>query len=161
MNLYIRINVLLFCAFTLCSCFLFRGSDKVSFKPDAVSVNIKGDPQLNLYQNRSHTVYLCIYQLKDPNGFIQLADERGGIEKLMGCNPFDATVANCKRIVVQPGQVLSEMWDRAEGSRFIGVVAGYYDLKKEHVVRLNGISGSKIKMNIDLGAQQILNVKVK
>jgi hypothetical protein len=41
-----------------------------------------------------------------------------------------------KRFVVQPGQELSETLDRAEGAKYVGLVAGYYSVKKEHVLRL-------------------------
>jgi len=164
----IRVKILFLCAIFCCSCSLFGRSSPVgsptggvAFKENAITGTIKGDPQLNLYQNRPHPVYLCIYQLKDPNGFNQLAGERDGIEKLMECGRFDGTVAFSKRIVVQPGQEMTESEDRAEGARFLGVVAGYFDLRREQVVRLNPISSSKIKLTLDLGPREIKNIKVK
>lgn len=168
MKPFIKIGLLFLCAVLSCSCSLFGSSSSagapsggVPFKANAMSASIKGDPQLNLYQNRPHPVYLCIYQLKDPNGFNQLAGEKDGIEKLMECSRFDGSVAYAKRLVVQPGQELTEKGDRAEGARFLGVVAGYYDLQKEHVIRLNPISKSKFTMALELGPRQIQNIKVK
>lgn len=164
----IKGNILFLCALMCCSCSLFGRSSPagspsggVSFKENAITGTIKGDPQLNLYQNRPHPVYLCIYQLKDPNGFNQLAGEKNGIEKLMECGRFDGSVAYSKRLVVQPGQEMVENEDRAEGARFLGVVAGYFDLRKEHVVRLNPISKSKLRMTLDLGPREIQNIKVR
>ena len=43
------------------------------YEKGAVLLNLKADPQLNLYQGSPHTLSLCIYQLRDPNGFNQLA----------------------------------------------------------------------------------------
>ncbi len=124
-------------------------------------MNIKGSPQLNLYHDRSHPVYLCIYQLKDPNWFNQLAIENGGIESLMGCSRLDPSVAFAKRVVVQPGQELIEKGDKAEGARYLGIVAGYYTLRKESVVRLYGISKSRLSFALELGPREIQNIRVK
>jgi type VI secretion system VasD/TssJ family lipoprotein len=131
------------------------------WREKSVDLSIKGDPQLNLYQNSSHTLYLCTLQLKDPNAFNQLIDERGGMEKLLSeCTRFDGSVAYTKRYVVQPGQLVSDKQDHAEGARYMGIVAGYYSMKKENVVRLFPISKS-LSLIIDLGARGILDIREK
>ncbi|HEX9022208.1 MAG TPA: type VI secretion lipoprotein TssJ [Geobacteraceae bacterium] len=128
------------------------------WREKSIEINVKGDPQLNLFQNSSHALYLCTCQLKDPNAFNQLIDERGGIERLLSeCGRFDGSVAYSKRYVVQPGQTITDMQDHAEGARFMGVVAGYYRMKRESVVRLFKISKS-LTMTIDLGPREILDI---
>jgi type VI secretion system VasD/TssJ family lipoprotein len=153
-----------------CSCSLFGGSSSVNVKSEqkgvvyqanAITMNIKGNPQLNLYHDRSHPVYLCIYQLKEPNWFNQSAAENGGIENLMSCGRLDPSVAFAKRLVVQPGQELVESGDKAEGARYLGIVAGYYTLRKESVVRLYDIPKSRFSFTLELGPREIQNIKVK
>ena len=138
-----------------------------AFKKDDITFAIKADPQLNRFQGNAHTLFLCIYQLKDPNGFNQLIEEEGGISKLMECRRFDATVANTKRLVIQPGQELSDVRDRAQGAHFIGVVSGYYGTGKEKVTHLApltmriGDDSSATTISIELGPYEIESVTVK
>jgi type VI secretion system VasD/TssJ family lipoprotein len=137
------------------------GTKPTPWREKSMDLTFKGDPQLNLYQNSSHALYLCVCQLKDPNAFNQLVDEREGMEKILSeCNRFDASVAYAKRYVVQPGQTVTDFQDHAEGGRFMGIVAGYYNMKKEHVVRLFPISKS-LSMVVDLGPRGILNIREK
>jgi len=175
MKLPIKICALLLCGALSSSCSLFGSSSSGNanteqksgtsqgavYQANAITMNIKGSPQLNLYHDRSHPVYVCIYQLKDPNWFNQLAIENGGIENLMGCSRLDPSVAFAKRVVVQPGQELVEKGDKAEGARYLGIVAGYYTLRKESVVRLYDISKSRLNFALELGPREIQNIKVK
>src|SRR5664279_285123 len=102
MKLIVKAGLLFLYIVLSCSC----SSNKVAvpYEKEAMTIIIKGDQQLNLYQGLAHSLYLCTYQLKDPNAFNQLADEKDGVEKLMECSRFDASVAYTKRLVVQPGQ---------------------------------------------------------
>ena len=97
---------------------------------------MKADPKLNIFKGDPHTLLVCVYHLRDPNAFNQQADERDGISTLLECGKFDGSVSAVKRFVVQPGQELSESLDRAEGAKYVGIVAGYYNAKKEAVLRL-------------------------
>ena len=101
-----------------------------------IMLHLKADPQLNLYQGSSHTLLICTYQLRDPNGFNQLSGDENGLYKLLECTPFDGSVTNVKRLIVQPGQDISFTLDRAEGTRYVGFIAGYSQLSKENIVRL-------------------------
>ncbi len=106
------------------------------FEKDGVRLHFKSDPKLNLFQGDPHTLLVCVYNLRDPNAFNQLVEEKEGLKKLLECGRFDSSVASSKRWVIQPGQELSEAMDRAEGAKYVGMVAGYYSLQKEKVVRL-------------------------
>jgi len=72
------------------------------YEKGAVLLQLKADPQLNLYQGSPHTLSLCLYQLRDPNGFNQLAADQNGLYKLLECSRFDPTVATATRLDVQP-----------------------------------------------------------
>lgn len=139
-----------------------------NFKKDNIKLLIKADSQLNRFKSNSHTLLLCLYQLKDPNGFNQLVQEKDGLPKLMECGRFDATVANAKQFVVQPGQEFSEVCDKAEGARYIGIATGYYGMGKEKVTELSpllstreGSGGTGSIVRIDLGPYQISSIEVK
>ena len=106
------------------------------YQKDGIRLRVKADPKLNLFQGDPHTLLVCVYDLRDPNAFNQLADEKEGLAKLLDCGRFDSSVASSKRLVIQPGQELNESMDRAEGAKYVGLVAGYYSLQKDKSVRL-------------------------
>jgi type VI secretion system VasD/TssJ family lipoprotein len=165
----VRVWWLLACAVLLSSCSSAPSRPpEYTYQKEAITITLRADSQLNLYQGSPHTLVLCTYQLKDPNAFNQLTDERDGLPKLLECGRFDGSVAYTKRLVVQPGQVTVETLDRAEGAKYISVVAGYYSLQKATVVRLyqfpvtakSGTPGN-LAIELYLGPQTILDTKGK
>lgn len=137
------------------------------YEKDAVRIHLQGDPQLNLYQGRPHTLVVCVYNLKDLNGFNQLVDGKGGLPALLDCNRFDPGVTYAKRLIVQPGQNTKEALDRAEGARYVGLVAGYYSLHKANSVRIYEIPASlfnnpkKLDIKLHMGPEGIEEAKEK
>ncbi|MRR36701.1 type VI secretion system lipoprotein TssJ [bacterium] len=134
------------------------------YEKNALTVNIRSDPRLNLYQERPHSLVLCMYELKEPNMFNQLSDERGGIYKLMECGRFDGSVAYARRQIVQPGEDVTDVRDRAEGAKYLGIAAGYYDLKKSSSLRLlpiDRIGPGAIVIDLILGPREIQDIRVR
>jgi type VI secretion system VasD/TssJ family lipoprotein len=142
-----------------------------SYEKDAIQLHFVSDPQLNLYQKRAHSLLVCVYHLRDPNGFNQLIDEKDGIPRLLECNRFDPSVTYSKRVVIQPNQEVTELLDRTDGAKFVGIVAGYYTLQKESSVLAYPIPITEVKkgstlvqktakLNIDLylGQQDIMQI---
>ncbi len=103
---------------------------------NAIHLHIMADPELNRYDGTPHTLYLCLYQLQSENAFDQLAEDKDGIYKLLECNLFDASVVRAKSLIVRPGQDSTMDIDRAEGAKYVGMVAGYQLFEKERIVRL-------------------------
>jgi len=144
------------------------------YQRDAIRLALKADPQLNAYDGLPHTLHLCLYQLKDPNAFNQLSGDKDGLYLLLSCSVFDPSVTGFQRLTVQPGQQLSQSFDRAEGSRYVGIAAGYFTLEKERITRFlkipveikrrgwlrqkYGVPG-ELDLKISLGPQQIENVE--
>ncbi len=165
----VRVWMLLACAVLLSSCSSAPSRPpEYTYQKEAITITLRADPQLNLYQGSPHTLVLCTYQLKDPNAFNQLVDERDGLPKLLECGRFDGSVAYTKRLVVQPGQLAVETLDRAEGAKYISVVAGYYSLQKATVVRLyqfpvtaKSSTPGNLAIELYLGPQAILDTKGK
>lgn len=132
---------------------------------DAISLILRGDPMLNLYQGKPHSLIVCVYHLKDLNGFKQLSDENGGLFRLLECSRFDSGVTYAKRLVVQPEQEIRESLDRTEGAKYVGLVAGYYSLHKVNSVRTYEIPVSlfnnpkKLDISLHMGPDNIQEIK--
>ncbi|GFO66905.1 hypothetical protein GMLC_04840 [Geomonas limicola] len=139
-----------------------------NFEQGAIDLNLDSTSQLNLFQKNPHSLLVCLYLLKDPTAFNQVVGEQDGLVKLLQCTPFDQTVTYSRRLVLQPSQSLHEQLDRSDGARFVGVVAGYYNLHRETSVRSFAIpltemeQGSqlvqrpaRLAIDLTLGAQQI------
>lgn len=136
-----------------------------TFQKDAISIHLKADAKLNVDDGVPHTLLVCIYQLKDPNAFNQLSEDTDGIYKLLECSLFDAAVATAKRTIVNPGQDIKIVLDRAEEAKYVAVVAGYYVLQKDRMIRLYDIpvevktkgfikrSKSQVPSNLDIELQ--------
>lgn len=106
------------------------------YEKEAIDIHVKADSQLNLYEGMPHTLLVCAYQLRDPNAFNQLTEDDEGLYDLLECSRFDASVASSKRLIIHPGQDLTFALDRAEGGKYVAIVAGYYLLQKEGMARL-------------------------
>ena len=142
-------------------------SDSSTPPPNVIRLKVLADPLLNRYDRNSHALLLCLYQLKEPDGFRQLAQNKDGVPKLLECGRFDASVINAQLLVVQPGQELSQSCDKEEGARYLGLATGYYTLGKRKVTELlsippgaagNGLQGL---LHLDLGAQEIIDARVE
>lgn len=125
---------------------------KPTYTQNFITVHFKADSQLNLYDASSHALHLCIFQLSDPNAFNLLSEDEMGIAKLMSCDRAEVVttipgVAIAKRYVMQPGDDREYTLDRAEGAKYVGIVAGYYMLQKRNAVRLYAIPVVEEKKN--------------
>jgi len=146
------------------------------YKQSAIQIFLKADPELNLYENVAHTLYLCFYQLKDPNVFNLKARYEDGLYELLDCSLFDPSVTSFERVTLQPGKELSLTLDRAEGSNYFAMAAGYFQMEKDRITRFVEIpveTKSKILtpwkkyyvcrdlvIEITLGAQQIERIEI-
>ncbi len=138
---YWKLFFVIIAVISVCSCASLSPNSSIpppdwQYEQNAVHVNIKVDPQLNLSEGLPHTLVLCVYQLKDPNKFNQLAGDEEGLYQLLECRAFDASVTSYKRLIVYPGQDIEFTWDRSEGAKYIAFAAGYYSLHRDRMVRL-------------------------
>lgn len=109
---------------------------KWTYYPGGLTLNLKADRNLNLFEGFSHNILLCTYQMTAPAAFQELAANLGGIRKLLECARFDQTVVHVERRFISPGQESTFVLDRAEGARHVGLVAGYNDLQPGLVTTL-------------------------
>lgn len=106
------------------------------YEEEAIRLRLKADPQLNQFQGTPHALVACIYQLTLPNVYNQMISEKEGLAKLLQCSHFDVSVASYQRLVIQPGEKITQLIDRAEGVRYVAIVAGYYSIEKEKITHL-------------------------
>ena len=98
------------------------------YKPQSIEISYHADAMLNEFKGSSHALQVVIYQFSNVNKFVELAEYPDGLKKLLKAENFDASVTAVKKIFVDPGESNKLEFDRAENSRWVGVVAGYFDL---------------------------------
>jgi len=109
---------------------------KWHFEREAVRVHVKADSKLNLYNGKEHTLYMCIYQLQELNGFDQLTQDPEGIRQLLECRLFNETVALASSKIIHAGENITIKLDRAEKSNYLALVTGYSaELTNDRMVR--------------------------
>ena len=107
-----------------------------TYEKEAVGLHIQADKQLNLDEGVPHTLLLCVYQLSDPNTFNQLSNDQDGLYTLLECSLFSGGAVAAKRLILQPGKMTALTLDRAEGARYVAIVAGYTILDKDRMIKL-------------------------
>lgn len=150
---------------------------KWGYEKDAIELHAKADKLLNYKNKKAHALVVCVYQLTTPNAFNQLADNREGLYTLLECSNFDpASVSVSKQIVVSPGKDVNIKLDRAEGAKYVALVAGYYaTIEKDKITRLyqipeiketkgffrktTTVKPGKLDIDLILGSKQIQNPK--
>ncbi len=148
-----------------------------TYGEDEIKLTLSADPQLHLHNGVPHTLHLCFYQLRDLNAFNQLTEDKDGLYVLLDCGTFDASVTGFKALIVQPGQKFSREMDRAEGTRYVGIAAGYYNIERERIIYSTRMPvkikrkpptfikkyavPDVLKLDITLGPQQIEKVETK
>lgn len=170
MKQILTLATLLCCLFALSSC-----GSKVPppppapqwvYEQDAITMRLKSSNSLNLNEGVPHTLMIGLYQLRDKAMFNQLASNTDGIYQLLDCKVFDSSVAKVERLFVHPDQDLTIVMDRLAGTKHIGLVAGYFILQKERMVRVIDIPVTisedrksakvdKMQVVVNLGSEQV------
>lgn len=98
------------------------------FAKDAITIKYQADKQLNSFDDKSHSLLIVVYQLSDVNVFNSYAGYREGLLKILDATSFDASVTAFHKEYIEPGSKGTLKLDRAEKTKHIGIVAGFYDL---------------------------------
>jgi type VI secretion system VasD/TssJ family lipoprotein len=102
----------------------------------ALQLRFRAAKDLNAFENKAHTLQVCVYQLDKRDAFDLLKGTPEGIGSLLQCAPFDKSVKSATRIFLQPGETAAHSLDRAEGALFVGVVCGYFASTPEQSAKL-------------------------
>ena len=117
------------CAAVLTASCAGKGKEVPPYVKDAIGIKITAAPDLNFFNNQSHTLVLAVYELSDPNVYKQMLESSDGVVQLLEGKQFDATVLSRRRATVQPGENASFVMDQVEGARYVAVVAGFYSMQ--------------------------------
>lgn len=101
----------------------------------AVRIQYRADENLNTYEEKPHTLLFLVYQLGDVNPFNGLIKDAAGLTKLLQGEKFDASVLSVDRFFIEPGDTNTIDIDRYENVKWVGIVAGYYNLIPGQVTR--------------------------
>ena len=123
----------------LASCGLFKSSGRPAGAPyikGGVNFHLRGDRSLNLYQRSPHALVLCAYQLREVSAFNQMTEDGDGLARLMECGRFDSSVTYAKKLIVQPGQDMYEAMEKTDDSKYVALIAGFYNFQKRNAIKI-------------------------
>lgn len=108
---------------------------RVAYKPSGIVISYASESNLNSYDQSPHSVMLAVYQLDNINAFHQLSGNKAGIQKLLTLNKFDPSVLGIDKRFVYSNESGVITLDRLENTRWVGIVAGYYNLSSNQVIQ--------------------------
>ena len=110
-----------------------------SYAENGLVLQLTSTDDLNLFEGASHTLLMCTYELSSREGFDQLAQSRTGLDKLLECGAFDASVVLSRRRIAHPGRVETMVMDRHENARFVAIVGGFYNMNPARAAMVKAI----------------------
>ncbi len=107
-----------------------------AYEKEGIWLQLASDAQLNIYDNDSHTLVLGIYQLSETQSFYKLLTDKPQISTDLLTGQASKQVLQFDRYVLSPGKATVLKLDRAQGAKFVGMIAGYYDFNAINAARL-------------------------
>ncbi|MBP1748451.1 MAG: type secretion system lipoprotein TssJ [Deltaproteobacteria bacterium] len=101
----------------------------------AIQIQYRADENLNRYEDKPHTLTLVVYQVTDIKWFNNNIKDAAGLATLLSAEKPDQSVLAADRFFIEPGEVNQIELDRYENAKWVGIVAGYYDLTPGQVTR--------------------------
>ncbi len=98
------------------------------YQPKAIEISYHANNMLNEFNGASHVLQAVIYQLSDINKFMELAAYKDGLQTLLKGQNFDPSVQAVKKVFINPGEDGNLVLTRAEKCKWVGIVAGFFDL---------------------------------
>jgi type VI secretion system VasD/TssJ family lipoprotein len=124
---------------------------KWTFAAKAIEIRFKADATLNYYDDEPHTLAVAVYQMSDPSVYLSYGVNREKLTEIMEAHRFDPSVTSFDQFFFQPGEERVIRIDRAENSRFVGIVAGYFQSDPDQVTRL-----FEVPVQVTPGKQEVL-----
>lgn len=132
-----------------------------NFAAQAIELRFNTTKGLNFYDGEPHSLVIAVYQLNDPNRFNSYLTSRDKLTEIMEPHRFDPSVTAFDQIFLQPGEERVIRLDRAENSRFVALVAGYYQTDPDQSTRLFEIPVKLSPGSTELlGAPAVLSVNI-
>jgi len=144
---FIRLGFIIFLVGFLCGCSAFGGKSTEDKKEEAkakvtwpyakegILLELAADINLNFFSNQSHTLALGIWQFDDEKVFIKLINDKAELIKALATGNLPKGVLQLDRYVIQPDTKILLKTDRAQGSKYVGILAGYYSFTPSGAAR--------------------------
>jgi len=98
------------------------------YQPKGIEITYHANNMLNEFNGASHVLQAVIYQLSDINKFMELTAYQDGLKTLLQAQNFDSSVQAVKKIFINPGEDGNLVITRAEKCKWVGIVAGFFNL---------------------------------
>lgn len=107
------------------------------YQQDAIMLNVNASSELNVFNQRSHTLVMKVVQLTDIAGVSGLVQTPGGIANVISQNLEMIPGAVYQDVyLVAPSQRITFRIARQENARFIAIAAGYAELDTKLATRI-------------------------
>lgn len=142
----------------------------------ALRLVVQTDATLNNYDGEAHSVVLAVVQTSEPGPFYQQLEEPDAAAKLLQGEKPPTGLLQVTRFALEPGRNAQIQLDRAQSARYVGVIAGFYDVplaktsklfnlpvaleKKGLVVRDTSASPALAEVRLKLGPADIANAQI-
>jgi len=97
--------------------------------PAAVSLQIEASPRLNEFGTTVHAVTVAVFQANTAQALSSLFASADAAARLLETGKGGTGILSVERFPVEPGTAVHVTLDRVEGARYVGILAGYYDLR--------------------------------
>ena len=114
----------------------------------AINLVARASADLNSVRGRPHSLALGIFQMNDPNTFSGLSNSLTGAVELMQKGQVDESIVNFEQITIRPGEQKKVSINRAQTAKYIGVIAGYFELNPKTDVKIFPIPLRPIKRGL-------------
>ncbi|MFP4572379.1 MAG: type VI secretion system lipoprotein TssJ [Desulfobacterales bacterium] len=106
------------------------------FEPNAIEISYVAAEDLNQYNNSDHTLLLNVYQLSDSSDFKNYIETADGVGRLLNLYDPDRRktvdlkgLEDFQSFVVNPGTKKTLKIDRVKNAEWVGLVAGYFNIR--------------------------------
>jgi predicted component of type VI protein secretion system len=122
-----------------------------------MDLTIIGSDKLNWVNEQPHALTLCVYQLSGPGVISTRRQSKEGLQELLSCQLLDSSILFYERVSVIPSSRIKKIVPRAEGAKYIAVVAGYFDFSGGRTTVLTEFNNTAGRL--DLGKNSLKLVK--
>jgi type VI secretion system VasD/TssJ family lipoprotein len=103
---------------------------ETSYQRGGIKINYEASDKLNFFENESHSIMVFIYQLSDKNIFTSMCNNQNGVYQLLKGQTFDKSVLDVTKKIILPGTKGTIVEDRLQNTKYVGLVAGYFNSPK-------------------------------
>lgn len=105
------------------------------YAKEGILLELAADINLNFFSNQSHTLALGVWQFDDEKVFIKLLNDRAELMKALVTGNLPKGVLQLDRYVIQPDTKILLKIARVQGSKYVGILAGYYSFTPSTAAR--------------------------